>query len=587
MAFLYQYSSTRVLVHVGTRTYLLEYVVTTWKDQLCELHRLPSSTNPSLEYGLPFLILMPTVAMLKSHTSETHAKYTTEKSLEAAVFGDEDFFDRFAEKPGSQHTQSDSDFETERANGIDLAKLEDDQLFMIDDGQSDGHDSAAQLDDNEIQKTEEQHDKRASVWQDSDDENISISLASVARLRKLRRVEGDDIVTGPEYSRLLQAQFERIYPVPDWALPASHRRKRRRSNEESSDDDENMRSSEVLGSDPLKALFRSSERYTKASKTRILKPGKLDIRRLRDANHQSPSHSALQTLSFHPYLPLMLTGGYDRTLRLFHIDGKLNAPAASLHLRTVPIEVAEFHPDGKRVFIGGKRRYFHIWNLESGTVQKITGLHGFEGMQASVERFALSKSGKYVALVVSGGWTNILSADTGQWLDGFKVTRGVSDLVWHKDDHLTVANLGSELWQYNVQERRIVLRWNDTGGMDTTKIVLGGHRDQYLAVGSKSGLVNIYDRSHDGLSAPTFVKTLSQLTTSIHDLTFSPDGQILAMASRAKKDALRMVHLPTATIFQNWPTQNTPLGKVGCFAFSTGSEFAIGNEAGRVTLWAL
>lgn len=42
-------------------------------------------------------------------------------------------------------------------------------------------------------------------------------------------------------------------------------------------------------------------------------------------------------------------------------------------------------------------------------------------------------------------------------------------------------------------------------------------------------------------SNPKPLKTLGQLVTSITSLRFNRDGQILAMASREKKDALRLV----------------------------------------------
>ena len=87
---------------------------------------------------------------------------------------------------------------------------------------------------------------------------------------------------------------------------------------------------------------------------------------------------------------------------------------------------------------------------------------------------------------------------------------------------------------------------------------------------------------------PKPVATLDQLTTTISSLQFSPDGQILCMASRAVKDALRLVHLPTFSVFKNWPTSGTPLGKVTSVAFSPrGEMLAVGNEQGKVRLWKL
>lgn len=528
-------------------------------------------------------------------------KSALEKQLEAAIFGNGSFQDNIEHDEADVTEYVDAKDAEEEEGSNDYSALEDEQLFMVDDGaMSIGLQAEFEPNINgtptKTDDDDEEEDNRKSAWHDSDDEKLSISLASAPRLRKLRKTDAEDVVPGLEYARRLRAQYKRIYPVPDWALPPiPQAKKRKRSRADSSgdgsasDEDSSPETSDItISADPLKALLQSSQSYQRPDKSAIRVPSKLDIKRLRDANHQAPSSSAIQTIAFHPTFPLLVTGGYDRTLRLFHIDGKLNTPASSLYLKSVPIENVEFHPDGRRVFIGGKRKYFHIWDLESGSVEKISRSYGQEGMQSNMIMFSLSKSGEYVALVGASGWVNLLSANTGQWLDAFKVTKGISDIAWHTNDDLTVANIGAELWKYSVSERRVVHRWTDDGGMNTTKIALGGLDDRWLAVGSKSGIVNIYDLSQARTENSKATKVLKNITTAIHDLKFASDGQILAMTSRAKKDVLKMVHLPSCTVYQNWPTQNTPLGKIGAIAFSPRSEmFAIGNEGGKATLWSI
>jgi U3 small nucleolar RNA-associated protein 18 len=62
----------------------------------------------------------------------------------------------------------------------------------------------------------------------------------------------------------------------------------------------------------------------------------------------------------------------------------------------------------------------------------------------------------------------------------------------------------------------------------------------------------------------------------------------MAMASTHKKDAMRLVHLPSATVFSNWPTSRSPLQFVTSLAFSPHSGFlAIGNARGRVLLYRM
>ncbi len=64
--------------------------------------------------------------------------------------------------------------------------------------------------------------------------------------------------------------------------------------------------------------------------------------------------------------------------------------------------------------------------------------------------------------------------------------------------------------------------------------------------------------------------------------------QMLVMASRHSKGALRAVHVPSRTVFANWPTPATPLAYVHCAAFSPGGGLlAVGTSKGRALLYRL
>jgi U3 small nucleolar RNA-associated protein 18 len=78
------------------------------------------------------------------------------------------------------------------------------------------------------------------------------------------------------------------------------------------------------------------------------------------------------------------------------------------------------------------------------------------------------------------------------------------------------------------------------------------------------------------------------LHTSVDYMKFNPDGQILAMSSRREKDSLKLLHVPTQTVFSNWPTTKTPLSYVWSMDFSPASKYmAIGNDKGKCLLYKL
>jgi len=178
----------------------------------------------------------------------------------------------------------------------------------------------------------------------------------------------------------------------------------------------------------------------------------------------------------------------------------------------------------------------------------------------------------------------------GQVVGSVKMNAAVKDVWWTSEGKLMSLGEDTEVYVWDVGQRQCVRRWKDDGGFGS--VTMGGARNgAYLAIGSTTGLVNLYGSESTTAStsgAPKPLKTIGNLTTSISTMRFNHDAQILALASKTKKDQLKMVHLPSMTVFSNWPTTTTPLGHITAMDFSAGSEYAaIGNNRGRVLLYNL
>jgi U3 small nucleolar RNA-associated protein 18 len=169
------------------------------------------------------------------------------------------------------------------------------------------------------------------------------------------------------------------------------------------------------------------------------------------------------------------------------------------------------------------------------------------------------------------------------------------------------------LYTWDLRTQRCLQQQRDAGVVSCTALALS--RDSaYLATGDTMGVVNIYSRpagllapltppaqggdssdaaAGSGLfgaapATPAPLRSLMNLTTSVDSLAFSHDSQLLLMGSRLKREALRLVHLPSASVFANWPTTRSPLQYVHCAAFSPHSGFlGVGNAKGRVLLYRL
>lgn len=213
-----------------------------------------------------------------------------------------------------------------------------------------------------------------------------------------------------------------------------------------------------------------------------------------------------------------------------------------------------------------------------------------------------------MGLVGSGrkgsGLINILDARSCQWIAEVRVEGrgGVADFAWWDDgEGMVVLGKGGEAVEWSGAEKRVLATWADDGAVGITVASLGGAGsgpkslggNKWLAVGSSSGIINLYDRTAwkdpDSVpSRPKPIRVFDHLTTPTSHLQFSPDGQLFLLASRWKRDALRLVHLPSCTVYRNWPSSGTPLGRISAVAFSPGSDMlAVANEQGKIRLWEI
>lgn len=168
--------------------------------------------------------------------------------------------------------------------------------------------------------------RKTPAWTDPDDTTLQVSLASDKRLRKLRDAPSDDAVGGREYERRLRRQYEKINPTPSWASNArkklrSATSKRARSSTSSASEAEDE------GEDIFPELLSSTGGLLGGTtKSKALPQGTLAIERLRDANQAAQSEGGIKALQFHPSprVPVLMTAGADRRVRLFNVCTSLN-----------------------------------------------------------------------------------------------------------------------------------------------------------------------------------------------------------------------------------------------------------------------
>ena len=480
------------------------------------------------------------------------------------------------------------------------------------------------------------------VWYDSDDDRLTVSLATNRIMRKFRKYEGEDMISGREYASRLGEHYESLYVQPQWAQaaiakalenkkgdknmgrPKNQRRSsvQSRHHDEDSNNDEDDTDPSTL---PLSEFLRDIRNFQPSqAKRRHLRPETLDIQRSRDV----PEHHCEQVtvLQFHPSLPSILMSASKSTLlRLHKIDPAAhptpNPTITTIQLARTSIKRASFSGvDGGNITIAGRRRYIHNWNLMSGKVTKTSQIAGniTKLEHRTFEWFRASPCGRYIAILGTlkrgGGTIYILSSVSMMPTAEARLNSrdGVADFMWWRNgEGLTILGRNGCVGEYSLSQQMFVITWMDQGNIGGTVLGLGGKEgpdilgtDRWLAIGSKSGIVNVYDRNTlyrevsrtdegeisvemENSGRPEPRKTLEQLVTKVTTIEFSPDGELLVVASVEKKDALKVVHLPTCTVYRNWPTEQTPLGRVTAVAISSERYLAIGNDSGKIRIWEI
>ncbi len=122
---------------------------------------------------------------------------------------------------------------------------------------------------------------------------------------------------------------------------------------------------------------------------------------------------------------------------------------------------------------------------------------------------------------------------------------GIKSLWWADDGTLATLTADAEVFLWDIGQRKCSRRWKDEGGFRGTSRTMSGCAD-WLAIGSNTGLVNVYEsdsfaKNREG--QPNTRKTLGNLTTAISSMTFNHDAQLMAIASKEKKDSMKLVSI--------------------------------------------
>lgn len=415
-----------------------------------------------------------------------------------------------------------------------------------------------------------------SAWVDEDDGDLEVDLKSRNKLKKLQKpdsnghvLEKDSKVSGTEFSNLLKERFIANQAL-DWATVPTGKHK---------------------GGDVSKLLNSTGTMVIsgKEKRAKKLPEGRVDIARLVDANAADVSKSAISSVAFHHEGSTLMVGSEDRSLRFFRIDGDKNEKVSSIRFAEMKISSAAFLGLSNDVVVGGRKPYFYHYDGNTGKVAKIPGPMG-KGLK-SHESMTVSPEGSRIAVAGAGGYTHVLCGRHKTWQMDVKSNSAVRSACFADENTLFASGLDADVYQFDLRMHgRCLSRFQHEDGTCSSALAVSRNSD-YLAVGAESGAVSIYDARNlpaGAGAAPKPLKSLLNLVTKVTCLQFHPSSQLMALSSPEINDQLRLLHLPSQSVFTNWPTDKTPLRKVSCVDFSPqGGYMVAGNDRGRVLLYRL
>ncbi|MCD7446413.1 U3 small nucleolar RNA-associated protein 18 [Datura stramonium] len=461
----------------------------------------------------------------------------------------------------------------------------DSAMFFVDrfaDSALSVYEGDAQLVQEGIREVEK---VRKPVWVDEEEEKTTIKIASVNRLRKLRKEEGEDVISGSTYVERLRAQHAKLNPGTEWAQIDSQGRSYSSDDEDS---DEEGKHIEGYGSKDVRLvddILQSNEDLVVKSRTKLL-PGLLEYSRLVDANAFDPSNAPINSVQFHRNSQLLLVGGLDKKLRFFQIDGKRNTKIQSIFLEDFPIKKASFLPNGSQVIISGRRKFFHVLDLVKASVDKVGPLVGRE--EKSLESFEVSPDSDTIAFLGNEGYILLVSSKTKELIGTLKMNGTVRSVAFTDDGRQLLSSGGDgQIYHWDLRTRTCIHKGVDEGSINGTALCTSPNGSLF-ASGSDSGIVNIYNRQEflGGKRKP--IKAIENLTTKVDFMKFNHDAQILAISSSMKKNSSKLIHVPSFTVFSNWPSPNRAVHYPRCLDFSPhGGFMALGNAEGKVLLYKL
>ncbi|XP_028376856.1 U3 small nucleolar RNA-associated protein 18 homolog [Phyllostomus discolor] len=414
--------------------------------------------------------------------------------------------------------------------------------------------------------------RKKPVWVDEEDEDEEMVDMANNRFRKDMMKNANEIkLTKDELQKRLKEEFQHAMGgVPAWVENS----KRKTSSDDESEEDEDD-------------LLQRTGNFISTSAS--LPKGVLKMKHCQHANAKRPADARVSSVQFHPCAQVVMVAALDNSVSLFQVDGKTNPKIQSIYLEKFPIFKACFSANGEEVLATSTHsKVLYVYDMLAG---RLIPVHQVRGLKEKIVRsFEVSPDGSFLLINGIAGYFHLLSMKTKELISSMKINGRIAASTFSSDSKKVYASSADgEVYVWDVNSRKCLNRFVDEGSLYGLSIATS-RNGQYVACGSNCGVVNIY--SQDSClqeTNPKPIKAIMNLVTGVSSLAFNPTTEILAIASEKMKEAVRLVHLPSCTVFSNFPViKKKTISLVHTMDFSPRSGyFALGNEKGKALLYRL
>ncbi|KAM6164435.1 U3 small nucleolar RNA-associated protein 18 homolog [Rhynchocyon petersi] len=416
------------------------------------------------------------------------------------------------------------------------------------------------------------HTQKKPVWVDEEDEDEEMVDMKNNRFRKdMMKSASESKLSKDKLQRRLKEEFQHAMGgVPAWA----ETKRRKTSSDDESEEDEDD-------------LLQRTGNFLSTSTS--LPKGILKMKNCQHANAERPTAARISSVQFHPGAQVVMVAGLDNAVSLFQVDGKTNPKIQSIYLENFPIFKACFSANGEEVLATSTRsKVLYVYDMLAG---KLIPVHQVRGLKEKIVRsFEVSPDGSFLLINGVAGYIHLLSMKTKELIGSMKINGRIAASTFSSNSKNIYCSSGDgEVYIWDVNSRRCLNRFVDEGSMYGISIATS-RNGQYVACSSNCGVVNIYNQESCLQERnPKPIKAIMNLVTGVTSMTFNPTTEILAIASGKTKEAVRLVHLPSCTVFSNFPVvRKKTISLVQTMDFSPRSGyFALGNEKGKALLYRL